>query len=284
MTKQEWLACTDPQTMLESLRGKASDRKLRLFAVASCRRLGSLLTDERSKRAVETAEMFADGLATEEDRETALKEAWNVKEEGLVLQEAQRENESCRAERIRAEATLWAAEAGAWTVTEAALHAANSSSLVLQGAVELEAAYLMSRLTGMTTEAQAVAMWEADLFGGDEEKRKAACRWFSEKAAVARRDLQQRKHTAVEEERCRQSDLLRDCFNLAGLGTAPWMEGLVVKMAQAIYDERRFEDLPTLADALEEAGCTDPTILSHCRGSGPHTRGCWVVDAILGKT
>jgi hypothetical protein len=282
MTEQEWLTCTDPQKMLESLSGKASDRKLRLFAVASCRRLGNLLTDERSKRAVETAEMFADGLATDEDREAALKAAWNVKKEGLLLQEAQRENESCGAEQIKAEATLWAAEAGAWTVAEAALQAANSSSLVLQGALELEAAYLMSRSTGMTTEAQAVAMWEAHLFGGDEEKKKAACSWFSEKAAIARSDLQRRKHAAAEKERCRQSDLLRDFFNLAGLGTAP--RGLVVKLAQAIYDERRFEDLPTLADALEEDGCTDPTILSHCRGPGPHTRGCCVVDAILGKT
>jgi hypothetical protein len=38
-----------------------------------------------------------------------------------------------------------------------------------------------------------------------------------------------------------------------------------------------------LADALEEAGCTDAAILSHLRGPGPHVRGCWVVDLLLGK-
>jgi hypothetical protein len=54
-------------------------------------------------------------------------------------------------------------------------------------------------------------------------------------------------------------------------------------MAQVIYDERKFEDLPFLADALEEAGCDNADILNHCRGPGPHVRGCWVVDLLLGK-
>jgi hypothetical protein len=60
-------------------------------------------------------------------------------------------------------------------------------------------------------------------------------------------------------------------------------DGAMVHMAKAIYDHRRFQDLPILADALAEAGCTDPVILGHCRGQGEHVRGCWVVDLILGK-
>ncbi|MCI0461741.1 MAG: hypothetical protein L0Z62_32730 [Gemmataceae bacterium] len=62
-----------------------------------------------------------------------------------------------------------------------------------------------------------------------------------------------------------------------------WNGAAVMQMARTIYEERRFEDLPFLADALEEAGCTDPTILGHCRGPGPHVLGCWVVDLLLGK-
>jgi hypothetical protein len=64
---------------------------------------------------------------------------------------------------------------------------------------------------------------------------------------------------------------------------AGWRTPVVLALAQAIYDERRFVELPVLADALEEAGCMDPAILGHCRGPGPHVRGCWLVDQLLGK-
>jgi hypothetical protein len=62
-----------------------------------------------------------------------------------------------------------------------------------------------------------------------------------------------------------------------------WNDGTVVKLAKTIYDNRRWEVMPILADALEDAMCTDRDILDHCRGPGPHVRGCWVVDLILGK-
>jgi hypothetical protein len=62
-----------------------------------------------------------------------------------------------------------------------------------------------------------------------------------------------------------------------------WNNGTIVKLAKGIYDDRAFERLPILADALEEAGCDNADILYHCRGRGPHVRGCWVVDLLLGK-
>ena len=62
-----------------------------------------------------------------------------------------------------------------------------------------------------------------------------------------------------------------------------WNGGTVLNMAKVIYAERRFNDLPILADALEEAGCTDEAVLEHCRSGGEHVRGCWVVDLLLGK-
>jgi hypothetical protein len=58
----------------------------------------------------------------------------------------------------------------------------------------------------------------------------------------------------------------------------------LVELAKAIYQDRAFDRLPILADALEEAGCTDAAILEHCRGSGPHVRACWVIDLLLGKS
>jgi hypothetical protein len=62
-----------------------------------------------------------------------------------------------------------------------------------------------------------------------------------------------------------------------------WLTPKVKTLAQTIYNNRVFERLPELADALAEAGCSNPGILSHCRGSGPHVRGCWVADLVLGK-
>jgi hypothetical protein len=85
------------------------------------------------------------------------------------------------------------------------------------------------------------------------------------------------------------ADLLREVFGnpFRPLRIDPaWLrrnDGRVVQIAQAIYDERWFRDLPILADALEEAGCADADILAHCRNAGVHARGCWVLDGLLGK-
>ncbi len=63
-----------------------------------------------------------------------------------------------------------------------------------------------------------------------------------------------------------------------------WRTETAVSLAAGIYEQRAFDRLPILADALEEAGCDHPDVLSHCRGPGPHARGCWVVDGVLDKS
>ena len=67
MTESEWLACTDPEPMMKFLRGRASDRKVRLFAVACCRRVWPSLEHEEFRDAVRKAESFADGLADRDE-------------------------------------------------------------------------------------------------------------------------------------------------------------------------------------------------------------------------
>ena len=62
-----------------------------------------------------------------------------------------------------------------------------------------------------------------------------------------------------------------------------WNDGTISRIARDAYESRDFSALPILADALQDAGCTDDDILSHCRQGDPHTRGCWVVDLILDK-
>jgi hypothetical protein len=62
-----------------------------------------------------------------------------------------------------------------------------------------------------------------------------------------------------------------------------WLSSTVVTLAEGIYAERAFDRLPILADALIDAGCDHADILAHCQSEGPHVRGCWVVDLVLGK-
>ncbi len=87
-----------------------------------------------------------------------------------------------------------------------------------------------------------------------------------------------------------QADLVRDLFGNPFRPPAPaeaaWLEwdgGAVRRLAQAVYAERAFADLPVLADALEDAGCEEGDLLAHLRGPGPHALGCWALDLLLGK-
>jgi len=63
-----------------------------------------------------------------------------------------------------------------------------------------------------------------------------------------------------------------------------WRTDTALALARQMYEACDFSAMPILADALQDAGCDDSEILDHCRGDGPHVRGCWVVDLVLGKT
>ncbi|MCI0463120.1 MAG: hypothetical protein L0Z62_39745 [Gemmataceae bacterium] len=227
MTDSEWLGCADPNVMLQALRGKVSDRKLRLFAVACSRRIWHLLTDRWSRRAIKVAERAADGLVDD----TKLKAAWGDARRSV--------NQASRPQRGSMPpgflGTAAAAEADAWM---AAARAAYFAAAVIANA---------------TSAAHRTEPWLA----------------------------------AFQAEQSWQADLLRDLFPNGPLPVSrPLLEGawgeLVREIARGIYDKRQFADLPVLADALEEAGCTDGNLLEHLRNVGLHTRGCWALDLILG--
>ena len=83
-----------------------------------------------------------------------------------------------------------------------------------------------------------------------------------------------------------QADLLRDIFGnpFRPVTFSPsWSTGTALSLAQGMYESRDFSAMPILADALQDAGCDSADVLDHCRGPGPHVRGCWVVDLVLGK-
>jgi hypothetical protein len=79
---------------------------------------------------------------------------------------------------------------------------------------------------------------------------------------------------------------LRDVFGnpFRPVAFAPaWRTEAVVAISRTMYESRDFAAMPVLADAFDDAGCDHADILAHCRGPGPHVRGCWVVDLVLGK-
>jgi hypothetical protein len=103
------------------------------------------------------------------------------------------------------------------------------------------------------------------------------------------------KVTNTDEERAAHVGLIREVFGnpFRPVQVPPallcWCEGIVLKLATAIYDERSLpagtldaERLSILADALEEAGASGE-LVGHLRSAGPHVRGCWALDLILGK-
>ncbi|WP_238602943.1 hypothetical protein [Fimbriiglobus ruber] len=83
-----------------------------------------------------------------------------------------------------------------------------------------------------------------------------------------------------------QAALIRDIFGtpFRGIRYSPvWRTGTMIALAEQMYESRDFSPMPILADALQAAGCDNEDILAHCRGDGPHVRGCWVVDLVLGR-
>jgi hypothetical protein len=89
-----------------------------------------------------------------------------------------------------------------------------------------------------------------------------------------------------EREHEAQCGILRDIFGnpFRPVTFSPaWQTDTVVSLARQMYESRDFSAMPILADALQGAGCDNADILDHCRGPGPHVRGCWVLDLVLGK-
>ena len=95
-----------------------------------------------------------------------------------------------------------------------------------------------------------------------------------------------KKKSARKDENTRQCASLRDIFGTPFRSVAfspEWRTDTVLSLASQMYESRDFSAMPILADALQDASCDSDDILNHCRGDGPHVRGCWVVDLVLGK-
>jgi hypothetical protein len=107
-------------------------------------------------------------------------------------------------------------------------------------------------------------------------------------AWLVRAALDPAKHEHADKwEDCKpQANLVREILGnpyRAAKFDKAWRTDTAVSLARTMYESREFSAMPILADALQDAGCDNEDILSHCRGAGPHVRGCWVCDFLLGK-
>jgi hypothetical protein len=232
MTEAEWLGCTNLEKMLKFLPGKASDRKLCLFACACCRRIWHLMTDQRNRKGVEVTELLLEGLASQQQLHAAM---------STVGQAA--------AEVFNAAAS-------------AAARVAQHPMRAAMAAIHVYGAVLDAARTEMTAPVNAALHC-------------VECVEDHERAS----------------ERTAQGGLLFDIFGNPFRPLPPlphavlaWNDGTVRRIAEGIYEERAFDRLPILADALLDAGCDNDDLIQHCRSEGPHVRGCWALDVILGKS
>jgi hypothetical protein len=247
MTEAEWLAATDLYAMREALRaaGEATERRLRLFAAACCRRMWPLLADPRSRAAVEWMERDADQESSDldADRIATAAEAAHADAEVPDGEPPGREEQ----------ATRIAVRNAAWGVSRAV-------SGVLEGGIHLCLAV------------------------GDVERAAAYAAWASRPGATGRAEeaVQCRLLRCLCGPRLFRSVRLDRAWLSWNAGTVARLAASAYEERSLPSGELERTRLAVLAEALEEAGCADPDILGHLREQGGvHVRGCWVVDLLL---
>jgi hypothetical protein len=269
MTEEEWLACTDFLAMLIHLRGevevppgelgfglhchagflahgeaeRTSSRKLRLFGAAVCRRWWELPLDERSSRLVSAYQRYATDSTTW-DEVIKCGEALGKPED--------REQIGISQMAVVQPDTPYGAQAMAFDLAWAVANHVASDSM-------------------------AVTCKDAT----DED------RWDWGWGLGPPDPLWQATRKAIEDEfALLLREIIGNPFRAPPRMIPSWLAwegGTVVNIARGIYNEEAFDRMPFLADALEEAGCDNAEVLTHLRLPGPHVRGCWPLDLILGK-
>jgi hypothetical protein len=249
MTEAEWLTTSevgDMESLLFDVQ-QFSARKMRLVSLAACRHIAHLLPPLHYLPVLATAEEYIDGLT-----------------DPRALLDLCRHLATIPLERYPA-ATNAAIRAVLSLGPENAPDAATLDVVDARGFAALVQAGCIAPTLTHAEAGQAIANARGT---ATHEVFTRACE--AEEAAIA--------------------DLLRDVFGnpFRPMAVEPawlaWEGGTIAKLAQGIYGEGAFDRLPILADALEEAGCASADLLSHCRGPGPHVRGCWLVDALLDLT
>jgi hypothetical protein len=308
--------------MLRYLAERASPRKLRLFVCACCRRIGPWLRDEASRQALEELERQADARRlraptravrnlTRQGVEPARERA---REALVVRQEAEQR-------RAGVWGSLWVGDPPPPSVLiRSAAEALAARAAELDERIVLMAAELLVAIAEEEVSVARASEQAASVVGlgrlaaiqrarsvrwmhrAEEEAERPvprakaalraaqAARWIELQEESLQQDDGQPEERAARRERRAHCVLLRDLFGnpFRPVEVEPawldWNDGCVAKLARVVYEERKYQEMRILADALEEAGCANRDILNHCRQPGEHVRGCWVLDMLLGLT
>ena len=246
MTEKEWLTAREPDDLLEFLRERASDRQFRLFICACCRRFLPLMP-KKPQHDLNLCEKYI---------------AYGEKfAEGLIT----------------------------WPKLQ-------SSFNEMEPVIVSHDGYLAAYAARMATDRDIAGSTRPMLRGrnliahpastGAQYSRTVVGRLLATSKTSKGSTPTAKKRMATIAEKRYQIEILHDIFGnpFQPITFDPsWQTSTVISLALQVYDSRDFSAMPILADALQDAGCDNQDVLNHCRGPGPHTRGCWVCDLILSK-
>ena len=242
MTEADWWTTSYPDKLLDWLFYKvpASERKFRLFALACCRQVSDLLTDDVLPQVLALMEAMADG-PVEASKVERLRRQGRDRMPSLSFAATSRVKWHARNAVLCGTGSMWEGRRTVPVYWER--NYANSSGHWLYGPFPhiVSEAVFCAHSKGEQAEALAMQLrFLRDLFG-----------------PLPFRDF---------------------------AADPSWLTSDVLALARGIYDERAFDRMPILADALQDAGCDNDDILTHCRDERTaHVRGCWVVDLLLGR-
>jgi hypothetical protein len=248
MTEAEWFSSTHLQQMLEFQREKGNERKFRLFSVACCRRIWPFLIDSRSRKGVEIAEKFSDGLAS-------------IKELGYAAHRAAQVAQDPGYADAPPYSVITAIEHARIAAVCASAHPINDVIIIAKGVAGH--AQIAASLVGWK---EGRSNWLEELKSRQEVEKQTQINLL--------RDIFGNPFHSVT--------IPLSILTWQGSTIPPLAQAIYENRqmpAGTFYPAR----MKILAESLVESGCSDPDILAHCRREGSHVRGCWVIDLLLEK-
>ncbi|VTS00927.1 Uncharacterized protein (Fragment) OS=uncultured bacterium PE=4 SV=1 [Gemmata massiliana] len=244
MSEDEWLTGTDLTAHVRFALDRLSPRRKRLLAAGFCRSVSDLFDGPDLIKSLDVIERFADGRVPPAEVERARQLCREIAQRAYNAYARQIHDKGENGDALRE----WIRSEFAWVLAYAAttpLPIEDVGRRVILAAAQARVGVVQMMPTSSAELDEENAAQGAIMCGGVRE---------------------------IVGNPFRPPLFLRD-----------WQTATAMALAAQMYESRDFSAMPILADALQDAGCDDEHVLAHCRGEGPHIRGCWVLDLVLGK-